>query len=275
MPLTKLYCTNCKLEPVDIEQYKGGCDCVPPAIVELIRKNLKGSYHHGTNVSASVLTGCLRKTYLERTNDYANSLEAEYWMIRGSLIHQVFEGYSPDWECEQTYFKTLPNGQKVYGTVDAYHPETQTLVDYKSCADEAFMFFKGKPKPDHVFQTNVYRWLLHGGTDERGSTVIKPVDNIVIWYIAMKRCVRTGGKYSVREGFGAKKQLVEYQMEPVPIIDVEPWIIERSKIMEKAFGKGKMPPMLVKEELWRCKICPVKALCDAYEQRAYNERTEK
>ncbi|MES2177832.1 MAG: hypothetical protein V4550_08180 [Gemmatimonadota bacterium] len=123
----------------------------------------------------------------------------------------------------------------INGTADAYNPYRRQYVDQKSMADKkAEMTVKGTKdgtfskhlQDDHVWQFNIYRWLLartlisdeqrakfkaHGLPAIRGKHYPAPTE-LVMQGFSMMHIVRSGSTYEWSDGYGYKKVLTLYHI---------------------------------------------------------------
>lgn len=283
----------------------GGCQkrCMPKAILVKLRDQNVENVHKGDMISPSALKGCVRKLVLERTKPYHEEPHKLYYAVRGALIHGFLEDTElPEVQTEQRLFKTIEvDGQSVVisGQIDYYEGAPEFCIeDYKTVSDKGTYFlFDSGAKPEHIQQTNIYRWLCDGGRlgAVDGPVVNWPVKSIKINYLFMNRVVTTGtthyeqvtaykspnyGKRYKLETFrkvvghsprGVPVWEIEIKIPPVPLTP-EPKLLEEleagvSSVKEGFEAAPWLPPGVLydKEEAWACGFCGVKDYCHTYE----------
>jgi len=268
MPLTRLYCDKCEVPPTDLSKYVvGSCSCIPEPLQALIIQDESDNYHNSLpedTFTATMLTGCLRKTFLQKTVSYDSTPKARYPAIRGRIIHGILEGYHEPWVKEERYEKKL-GSTTLTGQIDAENGVESEIVDYKTIADDGFNFLKEGPKKEHVLQVNIYAWLRNGGRNLRTRIISKMIaKKLTIWYVGMRNAAKTGSWVNVKNGWKTGR----YFLKPVPVMeygDVEKIVKRSTDVLSEAFKKGVMPPMT--EEKWMCKVCEVKQQCENYNER--------
>jgi hypothetical protein len=207
--------------------------CMPRAILHTMAAEEKGNEHKGEMISPSVLGGCQRALRLERTEDFWVKPQDSYYAVRGSLIHGFLETQGlKDVYTERRVFKMAPTppGEPrwwISGRIDYYDRARMALHDYKTMSDKGtYILFNKGAKPEHIWQTNIYAWLLAGGRletpegdiqkwldadgganakaikdgtltfeDAPGETINWPVSDIQIHHLFMNRVVSTGRKH--------------------------------------------------------------------------------
>jgi len=255
--------------------------------------------HVGTSISVTSLIGCLRSTYLERVTDYAAPPMSQWYSLRGELIHKLVE--HPDRDDPDTLrrsemsclslFKTGTDEIPISGRIDSYKLKFLkhgTLKDWKSIGDNGMQFivYEGA-KEDHIWQTNIYAWLLR----RNGFRV----DHIEIAYLSLMAIVKTGQEILWHEYLaaapsktgkrkrmvsiptlvkeypsGRKKWACVYRVPEVPIYDtetIEDFMRPRILMLNNAFKHGTMPDMADEEtRAWKCnEYCHVKDQCDEFQ----------
>lgn len=257
-------------------------------------------------ISPSALKGCARNLVLERTENYYQEPLKLYYAVRGALIHGFLENHGlPDMHSETRLYKkvTLAGREVVIsGQIDSYDAKERRITDYKTVSDKGtFFLFNTGAKEEHIFQTNLYRWLADGGHlgSLDGPQVFWPVDEIVIVYLFMNRLVMTGRthyeevsqykspnygkKYPLETGRRVKDHNargcpiweIAIDIPPVPLTPAEELVaaLEEDALRVKAGfenkKKGGLPPGVLydKEKQWECRFCAVQAQCHAYEAK--------
>lgn len=200
-------------------------------------------------ISATGLTGCLRQSALTQMYGYTGQPNRLWPALRGNLFHFLPEHHhAPHLICEVRFAKPYNGaGHVVTGQMDEVDPERALLVDYKSV--ERFPDKKdvqvGGYKESWVLQTNIYRWLLDGGTRlDMGETVRIPIKTMGI------------------VAFG----MMEVRKYPVPILPddyVEGLVREHATQIQGALDGGDWPAR--KYDPYRSKLClewcPVREQC--------------
>ena len=88
---------------------------MPKEVLGSIRNEHSSNPHVGDMITPSALKGCVRKTVLERTENYYQEPPKLYYAIRGSLIHGFLENHGLQGvESEKRMYKTLTiKGRKI------------------------------------------------------------------------------------------------------------------------------------------------------------------
>jgi hypothetical protein len=68
--------------------------CLSPYLMAAIHSSNQRNHHKGRYISATALSGCVRRLKLERTVDYAEYYKNLYYGFRGTVTHQVIEDAS-------------------------------------------------------------------------------------------------------------------------------------------------------------------------------------
>ena len=207
-------------------------------------------------VSVSTLLRCLRKAKWEHEEDYFLPQQIAYYFMRGTLIHGVLEAASVTDNIrtdtivfmEKDLSRPVPEtNSKLIGRVDKY--ENRVLYDYKTMADQGIhRIIKDGPKEDHIWQVNMYKWLL----EYNGF----PVDDIVIIYVMMSNSAQTGSEFIMTDRKGNKSLI---PISKIPIYTdgmIEDYIVPKFKYLEK-YGE---PP--AKPEDWYCNTCYFRNRCN-------------
>lgn len=193
MPLTHTLCPDGEVLTFD-ECLACDHECFDLEVRETLferERNWQAAEHTGDHITATSLLGCLRSTYLERITDYAANPESQWYSLRGELIHRLVE--RPDMDnpylrrSEMRLFTEL-DGMRISGQIDNYKLrflEQGVLTDWKSIGDNGLQYivYDGA-KEEHIWQTNIYAWLLR----RNGYSVRK----IEIAYLSLMQIVKTG-----------------------------------------------------------------------------------
>jgi hypothetical protein len=200
-------------------------------------------------ISATGLTGCRRQTALKALNGYAWKPSRMWPALRGSLFHLLPERHhAPHLICEVRFQKPYNGtGQVITGQMDEVDPGRALLVDYKTVDrfPEPRDVRLGGFKESWVLQTNVYRWLLDGGTRlDTGEVVRIPIRTIGV------------------VAFG----MMEVRKYPIPVLPddfVAAFVHDHASQIQGALEGGPWPPR--QYDPARSKLCldwcPVRDLC--------------
>lgn len=211
--------------------------CLPlPFLAGIIKgsmsRNLKG-------FSVTQITGCLRKTFFEKKQDWWTSPSRNlFFAYRGTVMHNILSNFESTLEylrlpykngyvVEKRFSKAFNcNGRlaSISGQIDLYDPHTATLYDYKTISD----FVKDLPRPQHITQTNIYSWLLP-----------YEVKRIVLIYMSMN----------------SVKQI---EVSILPKTDICSYVSSRISILSRALSTN-IPPS--EEENGICKYCAFHPWC--------------
>lgn len=223
---------------VTFDQCLNECEvrCMPyPLAYKIVQDNIHDE-HKGEMISASALTGCIRKVFLERTRDYCQSLANLWFAARGTWMHSVLEDLWEDhenWIVERRFFKHFDDFV-VSGKIDCYSIKEKTLYDYKTTMSKTIERIKIEGvKKEHRAQTSIYKYLMD-----------LPVEKIKIVYMSM------AGVYTA-------------DCEPYPEEMIERFIIRKGSLLYKAFKSGEAPEMPDPRPEWLCNYyCPVNLDCE-------------
>lgn len=226
---------------------------MPPLVLELIIKLELENWHRKNpdQITVSDLLICLREAWLRRKWRYFANPRDLWFLFRGSVTHAILEKCeSPGWIKERRVWKEVPGtGIEISGQVDAYEPETRTLVDHKTARDwKVRKLANGeKEDPHYRWQLSIYRWLLAGGRDEQGSLVNLPVERAEVYHISFAEVATS---------------IVDlYTLE-----ETEEFLRPRVIELGNALRDGTPPPIRPEvRALWngaKCKkYCPVRSVC--------------
>lgn len=272
--------------------------CLPAAILAKIWNVNQYNEHRGDMISPSVLGKCPRSLVLERTTDYYQEPTKLYHAVRGSLIHAFLERVKIDGTIkEQRIYKTVtaPSGITfvLSGKFDYVSLVERTLEDYKSTQEKAVYFlFNEGAKTDHIWQQNIYRWLMKGGhlNSPDGEVINYEIDRIVLHYMTMGRIISTGStiietyneyskprkRYKLQRGdfepagFDNKgrqlwKAIIDIPDVPLyPDEEIEAYIMRYGPELVEAF---KRPPSEARhildepDKAWMCDWCACRDAC--------------
>jgi len=168
----------------------------------------------GLWVSPSQALECPRLRILKPVVPYYVRIDYTWAALLGSALHAaVLRGETTELFLEgEVRVDGIP--VPVKGTCDYYDAETGTVYDIKLTSR-----FRDLPKLEHVFQVNVYRWLL--------ETNGYPVSALKIWYVT-----------PYRDG-AVKRELVT--VERFPREEVEAWLAEVARPLVVFQDRGELP----------------------------------
>lgn len=270
-----------------------------------------GNVHRGDMITPSALKGCTRKLVLERTTDYYAEPPKLYYAVRGSLIHGFLEEQTLDGVyTEQRIYKEFEAlGQKfvISGQIDFYDRKQETLEDYKTASDKAFYFlFDSGAKEEHIYQTNVYRWLMDGGHlgSLDGPVVHWPVRKIIVHYCLMNQVISTGRTHVEKvSGYKGPNMGKRYRLEKsrkkvgknhrgtpqweieIPIPDVP--LMPEGEVLKhielnglrtlqgfRIQKSGEIPEGVLydRDGAWACDYCDVRTTCFKHEEQQNPEK---
>ena len=208
-------------------------------------------------VSVSTILRCLRKAKWEHEQEYYLPQEIAYYFMRGSLIHgiletvEAFDNSRADGVrfIEKDFSVIVPGtNSKLIGRIDRY--ENGVLYDYKTMSDQGIhRLLKEGPKEDHVWQVNMYKWMI----EKNGF----PVNDVVIVYVMMSNAAQSGSHVWVKDRKGNRTL---QRINRVPIY-TEEMILNNIVSKFKYLETYQEPP--AKPEDWYCNNCYFRDKCNA------------
>lgn len=271
--------------PFDYCLYKCPKKCLELSFLVLLMEKNLSDVHTPKMISATSLTGCLREVYLKSKFSIMPTPKDLWFTTRGTLAHSIlepikervtshelFSNINPDrFLVEQRFgysFEIEINGEiesvTVSGQIDLYDKEERKLIDYKSIGDNGLAFVLDGAKPEHITQTNIYKFLL----EKHGY----PVNEIVITYFSLMDVINTGRSNTIRQRGNAT---IERNIPPIPVGSneyIQAFIERQSSILYKAFTYDEMPPICdEKQRDWKCGTLkdPHKGYCSCKEHCEY------
>ena len=137
----------------------------------------------GVVLSATGLTGCTRQTALELLVDYTAYPHQIYPRLRGALMHAGIEAQQGDDEeiiAERRFRRHAAPEVELTGQPDEIDLRRRLIVDYKTVKA-----LPRKVREEHVWQLNLYRWLVQDGQDVvTGERVAYDIQQLGIVYLA-------------------------------------------------------------------------------------------
>lgn len=211
-------------------------------------------------VSATELSGCHRRTILEKTRKLAVDPETYLNMFVGTGVHEAMDKFAMAETAvvERRFGRVITvDGQDVmvHGKPDYMDPATGLLVDYKTtgkpfdCDKNSFCL--DDIDPSHVAQLNVYAWILDDAVDmTTGEKFRSEVYVAKVYYIG-----KHGKRWAVR-AYNAplwSDEVTERYISGgvTPLLD---W-----------YQSGRMPAVLFNEKQerhWMCRSCQARSACD-------------
>ena len=240
------YCKDCALHPPS-----------PCGYDYALIKRIHASLQPRGGIHVTDLVHCLRRTYYERTQNMPERPADAMYRVIGTATHGLLEH-----EEDQELITEMPlEYEGVVGTVDAYYPTSDTLVDFKT---SRWLIPAKLPYGDHELQVNVYRWLLEANS--------YPVNRMFLQYIDLSgpsKCrscklplIEESGvfvcpKCGKANGNGHHgTALVDV---PMMLLDeVEAFVLERKQLLEEALEHGELAPA---DPGFLCNYCQFRNIC--------------
>lgn len=274
--------------------------CLPKGLIIQMIEWIESNPHEGDYVSPTTILYCMRKTYYERTEDYATEPTSLYPAFRGEKFHDLFtvpENEIEGFECEKKIKRTFSGPRSgetvIHGRKDVHDHTEGTIEDYKSVAmDQLTRRKKEGATKECIYQLNMYGWLSKW----------KNVKKLVAHYVGMKEISTTShlspiqawrkdkptdkldnlvnteatGKTrenKTKKGVSIQKEYLMWVKVPeVPILPKEvlaEFMDQRIYLWKRAFAQKEPPPLLDYEEYkWLCGLCEFKPQCDKYEEES-------
>jgi hypothetical protein len=240
MPLVGIICKDGR--KVSFDECLVSCNnrCIPyPIAYAIISRELE-SFHVGDKITVTSIIGCVRKTFLERTNNYYNTFANLWFSFRGTALHSSLEILRGDvrWIIEER-FEGDVCGIKISGQIDAYDKINRHLIDYKSSKDKSITYIQANgPKKEHQLQVSIYNMLMKQKNLQ--------IDKASIVYLTM-------------EGVFECNDVMLYSNETV-----EQYVSVYGNILYNAFDSGVVPNIPDPRPNWLCwgGFCPVSDLCE-------------
>jgi hypothetical protein len=209
--------------------------CQPRAFLHTYIKLTRSNPHRGTMLSATSLKGCVRKLKLERSEPYFEEPQKLFWSARGTLIHSFLEIEIDGVETERRVYKRVEGGPNGYfwisGQIDYYEHASRAIEDYKSINEKGIYYVNQEgAKEDHVWQQNIYRWLLMGGRLQpkdyrrRGKNEQEFEQDILSWPVIEWPVEKVQLHYVTMQGVtstGTDVRVVHTQFKPPPEFPTE------------------------------------------------------
>lgn len=234
-------------------------------------KNVEDRVDAGLSTT-SILDICARRVIIQNEHPYSESPKDYIPRMRGTLNHLLIEEYTDDGigphisevRLKKSIDVVLDDGEVVSveltGKFDLVLTAHKLIIDFKSCAsvhDEPMKY--NMAKSEHEEQTNIYRWLLWGGTvvslNEKNTNVSVKIGDVV--HIEIEEA---GIQYMDQFDF-RKVATKMWTLE-----DAADFIQERMKPFAEYKHRGVLPKILrepgTKRRHVLCRYCAVKKICD-------------
>ena len=139
--------------------------CASPFLIAALTSSVQSNHHKGKYISATALSGCNRKLYLERNIPYADYMKNSFYSYRGTVMHQVVEdagnielggvtldtlGYLTEWRM-LIGFCFEHGGFKLHPKVNVFNEDTWKHVKCPQCSKSRI-------------KLSERQWILLGGT---------------------------------------------------------------------------------------------------------------
>lgn len=224
-----------------------------------------------------------REAFLELTQEYSLTPDAELFRVLGSKAHAYLEGFTDNELTEERLHDEIGSGQ-----FDFYDPEDQSLYDTKTWGSFKVARALGYRSESVDVPTGEY----YKTGDKKGQPKTKKVTNIVQGEPDMKETeiqlnhyrmmLETAGfpvkqmyvEAIIRDGrtYTAKNRGIEKNGELIPVrflpdAEVKQYLQTKRDALLRALATGEMPPACTDEECWdgrKCNgYCRVAQFCDA------------
>jgi len=228
MPLIGFACPNSEKKLRFQSCFKCKDECMPISLRRTIVNENMQNVHKGDYLSATALLFCMRKTLLERRLDYFSTVKNQFYAVRGNIVHRMIGRPSLNILKEQQFTRSVM-GIPLHATIDEYHMKEKKLTDWKTVGDRGMSYIiKGGPKPEHVQQVNIYKWVMAPEYE---------VESINIVYMSFMEVV------TVKAPIWEDSVIYAFMAGKVPTL-------------HKAFTEGVLPQGIKdSNKKWLCKFC--------------------
>jgi CRISPR/Cas system-associated exonuclease Cas4 (RecB family) len=268
MPMDRVICTATN-EEVTMDYCKQCARDIPsPCGYDYaLIKRIHDALQPRDGIHVTDLVHCIRRAFYERTQPVPERVADVMYRILGTATHALLE-----YEQDEYLMTEIPLEYKgIVGRVDAYYPESGTLVDYKTTRwlKKAYL-----PYGDHELQVNIYRWLL----ENNGYTV----NRMFLHYIDLSgpsKCRSCKVPLIQESGVmvcpvcGKPNQSAHAgtAMLNVPIMlmeEIERFVLEQKQALEESVQSGEMPEA---KPGFLCEYCQFNQVCPDSQARARKE----
>ena len=229
MPLARFRC-EVEHDPVEFGECLNCSRAVSPPrgrrcqftypLLRALAQNDQG--REGIVLSATGLVGCTRQTALELLVDYTAYPHQLYPRLRGALMHAGIEAQQGDDEgvlAERRFRRSAAPGVELSGQPDEIDLHRRLIVDYKTVKA-----LPSKVREEHVWQLNLYRWLVQDGQDfVTGEHVAYDIQQLGIVYLA-------------------PNEVYKRRVRLLDLAQVERFVAERGSAILQALDGEALPP---------------------------------
>lgn len=239
----------------------------------------------GAGLSATTLIGCPRFEKLARAHDYYEDPEDYYPRFHGTSLHAGLEyalAGQEDVISEERFYRDVVDDDWIVdpATGEIIEKSNTVLATLSGKPDIVLPKWKGigkiydgkragrrriypgmDPRPEHVQQLNIYRWILakgrpqHPTTDEGGVQTYEivniPIGEASIIYIG-------------------DQGMVEVPVEIMPLDEVERMVVELVRhrdaqaippVLPHRKVRNRNTGVVTMERHWKCGYCPLQDVC--------------
>lgn len=255
--------------------------CFPTPLLEVICQTNDRDVHKGKMISTTALQGCFRALWLERNKDYYVNPASLWYTTRGTLIHSIVTEQDTSRFISEKRFYLKVGDDTISGQIDLYDIDKEILYDFKTIGDKGLSYIiDDGPKEAHVWQTNIYKYLMRHGfyidsnTDKHITPKLK-VKQIKIIYLTMMSALTTGEVYY--PVFAGKKPRFSHIKDVKILKDkfIAEYIEAELPILSRIMDSKDEPDFIPDEQTqgWQCGFnykgkgyCKVKELCSFWKQ---------
>lgn len=269
MPVVGFYCPVAvgakERHQVRFEECLAGCarQGTPPcrypyAILSGIARK-QGAYRTPpapTYVTATMLTGCLTRAYLQRVEELFEPPEDAFWAFRGDLAHMIAEQNALEGAITEVRLAVSlnGNGRVLSGRPDTLEPLPDggyAMWDYKSTRR-----VPSEPKQHHLRQLSIYTYLaLAGGQDGAGNALPpRDVRCVYLAYFDMSEVRVFRVPADPAEAVRPERVQQFFEKKVVP----------QAHTLIDGLESGTPPAPGLWHETWECKYCSAKHACPFY-----------
>lgn len=215
------------------------------------------SDHERTGIHVTDLTGCLRRSFYDKTVTMAEFVHSKLYRVTGTALHARLEG--DDRDTVQTEVPLSALG--IVGTADVVYSDGR-IVDYKSTR---WMIPSRLPYGSHNIQVNIYAEMLRQMGREVASLAIQYIDMSGPYKCKSCKIVyepdNHGHLFCPTCGASNPEAHTGVCLVEIPIMDseeIKALIVERRDILNSALESGQPPE---RETGWLCNYCNHTAIC--------------
>jgi hypothetical protein len=197
--------------------------------------------------SPSTISLCLRKAKWQLERDYYLPPMQVYASMRGSLIHEILESAGHPENTEIKLARKVDGTDIVIkGTADRI--ADHTLYDYKTMSDAGFNKFRKNPtiKEEHVWQTNIYKWMASEKYD---------IKDVKLIYAGFNNIAISGESIT----FDSWGREIQHNLNPCPIYSDRKIYDYLKQKVDMIRNYGTAPADSSRK--WLCSVCPFTEEC--------------